>query len=215
MLKRHNNFQDLMASIHQQLASPYQVAESEMLPDSSTGQEWEVDLVIRSSIAGYEIIISVECTDSKRPVSVEWVEQMCCKHDDLSTDKLVLISKSGYTEAAHAKALALGTDLLSLEAAPDVQWTKFVDRQAKLFIAAIDTVTAVFPASPTYTSDRSYQGIPRHTEVLAPEGHLRAIAGEIAHAILSKEKIQAATVGKMDATHCGGREISIDIQPGG
>jgi hypothetical protein len=53
---------------------------------------------------------------------------MCCKHDDLSTDKLVLISKSGYTEAAHAKALALGAELLSPEAAPDVQWTKFVDR---------------------------------------------------------------------------------------
>jgi hypothetical protein len=214
MPERHNNFQDLMASIHQQLASPYQVAEPEMLPDSSTGQEREVDLVIRSSIAGYEIIISVECTDSKQPVSVEWVEQMCCKHNDLSTHKLVLISESGYTEAAHAKALALGAELLSLEAAKDVQWTKFVDRHAKLFVAAIDIVAAVVPASPTYASDRSYQGILMQTEFLDPEGQLRETAGEIAHAILSKKQIQAATIGKMDATHCGGWEIHIDMQPG-
>lgn len=214
MPKRHNIFQDLMASIHQQLDSPNRVTESEMLRDSSTGQEREVDLVIRSSAAGYEIIISVECTDRRRPVTVEWVEQMCCKHNNLPTQKLVLISKSGYTEAAHSKALALRAEPLSLEAARDVQWTRYVDRQANLFLAAIDTVTAVVPSSPTYTSDRSDQGIPMQTEFLDPEGQLRATAGEIAHAILSKQQIQAVTIGKMDATYGGGWEIYISMKSG-
>ena len=203
-----------MASIHQQLASPCRVAESEMFHDPSSGQTREVDLVIRSTLAGYEIVISVECTDRKRPVSVEWVEQMCCKHRDLPTQKLVLISKSGYTPAAHAKALALGAEPLSLEIARQVDWAKYVNRHSKLFLAAVDAVTVVVPTSPTYTSDRPFHGIPMRTEFLNPEGTFCATAEEIAHAILAKEQIFAATVGKMDVVRGGAWEISLAMQAG-
>ena len=214
MPKRHNIFQDLMVSIHQQLAFPCRVAESEMLLDPSSGQAREVDLVIRSNFVGYEIVISVECTDRKRPVSVEWVEQICCKHRDLPTQKLVLISKSGYTAAAHAKALAFGAEPLSLDTARQVNWTKYVDRYSKLFLAAIDIVTVVVPTSPTYIPDDPYRGIPMQTEFLDSEGKFRATAEEIAHAILAKEQILAATISKMNIVHGDGWELGIAMQPG-
>lgn len=214
MPKRHNIFQDLMASIHQQLASPCQVAESAMLYDSSSGQVREVDLVLRSTLVGYEIVISVECTDRKRPVSVEWVEQMCCKHRDMPTQKLVLISKSGYTAAAHAKALAFGAEPLSLEIARQVDWAKYVNRHSKLFLAAVDAVTVVVPVSPTYTPERPLHGIPMQTEFLAPESTFCATAEEIAYALLAKEQILIATIGKMDVIHGSGWELSVAMQAG-
>jgi hypothetical protein len=123
MPKRHNIFQDLMVSIHKQLSSSCQITESEMFSDPSSGQAREVDIVILSRVAlGYEMVISVECTDRKRPVAVGWVEQMCCKHRDLPTHKLVLVSKSGYTKTALLKGRSLGAELLSIEAAKQVDW---------------------------------------------------------------------------------------------
>lgn len=214
MPKRHNIFQDLMASIHQQLASPCRVAESEMLYDPSSEQAREVALVIRSTLAGYEIVISVECTDRKRLVSVEWVEQICCKHRDLPTHKLVLISKSGFTPAAHAKALALGAEPLSLEIAQQVDWAKYVTRHSRLFLAAVNAVTVVVPSSPTYTSEKPFQGIPMQTEFLDPEGTFRATVEEIADVLLAKEQLLAATIGKMDVVRGGGWELSIAMQAG-
>lgn len=214
MPKRHNIFQDLMASIHKQLASSSRIAESEMFTDPSSGQAREVDLVIRSSVDGYEIVISVECTDRKRPVSVEWVEQMCCKHRDLPTHKLVLVSKSGYTKAALSKGRALGAKLLSIEAAERVDWAKYVNRSSRLFLIAVNAMTVVVPVSPTYTASSPFPGIPMQTEFLDPEGKFHATAEEIASAVLSKEQILTATVGKMDVSDGGGWEILIPTKPG-
>jgi len=214
MPKRHNIFQDLMAAIHQQLVSPCVVVESEMLRDPTSGQDREVDLVIRSNIGGCEVVISVECTDRKRPVPVEWVEQMCCKHRDLPTNKLVLVSKSGYTATAHAKALASGVEPLSLDTARQVIWAKYVDRCSKLLFVAIHTVPIMQVVSPTYAPDHPYQGIPAQTKFLDPEGTVRASAVEIANALLAKEQVLSATVGQMDEGHSGGWTLGVSLRPG-
>lgn len=214
MPKRHNVFQDLMASIHQQLAAPCRMVESEMLQDAVSGQTREVDLVIRSTIADYELVISVECTDKKRPVSVVWVEQMCAKHRDLPTHKLVLISKSGFSKAAIEKAHVLGAEPSTLEGARQVNWAKYVGRHLRLFFAAIDALTVVIPDSPTFAPDCPHHGIPMKTEFVDPEGMVRATAEEIAHAVLAREQILAATIGKMDVKSSAGWEVIIPMKSG-
>jgi hypothetical protein len=214
MPKRYNIFQDLIASIHKQLASSCQIAESEMFIDPSSGQAREVDLVVRSRVAGYEVVISVECTDRRRLASVEWVEQMCCKHRDLPTNKLVLVSKSGYTKTALLKGRSLGAELLSIEAAKRVDWAKYVDRYSRLFLMAVDILTVVVPVSTTYTADSPYRGIPMKTEFWDSEGKFHATAQEIANAFLNKEQILAATIGKKDITDPSGWEILIPTKPG-
>ena len=214
MPKRYNIFQDLMASIHTQLASSFRITESEMFADPSSGQDREVDLVIRSSVGGYEIVISVECTDRKRPVAVEWVEQMCCKHRDLPTNKLVLVSRSGYTKAAILKGRALGAELLTIEAAKQVDWAKYVNRYSTLFLIAVDVVTVVVPVSTTYPDNNPYRGIPMETVFWDSEGKFHATAEEIANAFLSKKQIITATVGKKDITDHDGWEILIPTKAG-
>lgn len=160
----------------------------------------EVDIVIRVIVSGYELIISVECTDKGRPASVEWVEQSCSKHQDLPTQKLVLVSKSGFTKAAFSKALSMGAEPISLEDAKRVDWTKYVGRYSKLFFASINAVTVVIPVSSTFLPDDFRNGIPMKTRVLSPDGKFRATAEEISNAALSKKQIFDSTIGKMDKT---------------
>ena len=213
MPKRKNAFQDLIAEIHEQMAAPHRVCESDMLVDRVSGQEREVDIVIRTALAGYEFVLSVECTACGRPASVEWVEQMYCKHSNLPTHKLVLVSNAGFTASALDKAKFLGIECHSLDSANKVEWTKYVDRHSSIFLAAIDTVIVVAPSSPTYKLESSYKGIPMDTLFLDAQGKFRATAEDIAHAILAKDSLTAATINKIDSDG-GGWEILIPMQSG-
>jgi len=214
MPKRRNLFQDLIAAIHEQFVGPRLVSESEMLVDRISGQEREVDIVIRTTLAGYDFVLSVECTSCRRPASIEWVEEMHSKHLNLPTKKLVLVSKAGFTGSAYAKARALGIECHSLDSAKMVNWTKYVDRQSRIFLAAIDAITAVFPYSPTYRPEGSYKGIPMETQFLDVQGTPRATAEEIANAFIANDRIFAATIAKMDVTNSDGWEIISPMTPG-
>jgi len=84
------------------------ITQSEMLVDLLTGTQREVDVCIRDTVAGHEIVISLECADHKRPKDVTWVETMKTKHDNLPTHSLVLVSNSGFTTEALKKAKLYG-----------------------------------------------------------------------------------------------------------
>ena len=97
MPKRSNEFQHLVTLIERLLADPdARVTESKELIDRVTGELREVDIVIEWSDGVRDIVIGVECTATSRPASVEWVERMWGKHSSLPTDKLVLVSRSGF-----------------------------------------------------------------------------------------------------------------------
>lgn len=67
MPKRTNKFQRLVALLHEQLDKNWTVNESEMLINSLTEEEREVDIVCRSKLGTHEFILSIECTATKRP----------------------------------------------------------------------------------------------------------------------------------------------------
>ena len=104
MPRRTNVFQEVVAIIQQHMAGGATVEESAMLTSSPAGVEREVDVVIRSRIAGHDVVVSVEATARRRPVDVLWVEGMVAKHADLPTSKLVLVSESGFTKEARRRA---------------------------------------------------------------------------------------------------------------
>jgi len=110
MPRRTNTFQEVVTIIHRQLAKGAPVEESAMLVDRVTGDEKEVDAVIRSKVAGQDIIVSVEATRSK--VSRPWVESMIGKHKNLDTHRLVLVSERGASPAAFRMAAAENVALL-------------------------------------------------------------------------------------------------------
>jgi predicted Mrr-cat superfamily restriction endonuclease len=102
--RRTNLFQDVVAVIHEHLAGDAVMEESAMLTNRLTGEQREVDVVLRRTTAGYETVIAVEATSRRAPVTAPWVEQMVGKHANLPTDKLVLVSESGFTKQARELA---------------------------------------------------------------------------------------------------------------
>lgn len=126
MPKRTNAFQHLIARIERSLnLNGINVTESKEFIDSSINEIREVDVVIESIQENHPFVISVECTgvsENSRPATVEWVEQMWGKHSTLPTNKLILVSKTGFTKTAKKKAAFWNIETLSVIDAEQLDW---------------------------------------------------------------------------------------------
>lgn len=134
MPKRSNEFQRLTYAIHKQLSIGAAVTESKLLVDRATKKKREVDVVIETRTGNLKIIISVEVTASTRPADLEWLNKMEGKHKSLPTDKLVLVSKSGFTQSAIDEAETYGIELMSLDEAIVADWTLIVNKLEEVFL---------------------------------------------------------------------------------
>jgi hypothetical protein len=131
MPRRTNVFQEVVAIIHSHMAEGATVEQSAMLVNRLTKRKREVDVVIRTNAATHEVVVGVEATKGGRMATVEWVECNIGKHQNLPTDKLVLVSQSGFRPQARElvgdqKALvvltegaAQGTGKVTIKFRPD------------------------------------------------------------------------------------------------
>jgi hypothetical protein len=104
--QRTNLFQEVVAIVYENLAGDASKEECAMLPNRLTGELREVDIVLRATMAGHETVIAIEAAGRARRATVDWVEQMIGKHKNLPTDKLVLVSKAGFSKQARTLAAA-------------------------------------------------------------------------------------------------------------
>jgi len=104
MPRRTNLFQQVVTIIYRHMVEDATVEESAMLRNRLTGEDREVDVVIRSTSAGHDIAVSVEATSGSRKADASWVERMVGKHANLPTNKLVLVSEGGFTPQARQLA---------------------------------------------------------------------------------------------------------------
>jgi len=111
MPKRTTTIQTVIELIEQLNSSGVTVTGSKMLVDKDSNTEREVDIVLEGTFNNHPFIVSVEVVERGRKADQMWVEQMSGKHASLPTDKLVLVSNSGFTEPAvvKAKSLKIGT----------------------------------------------------------------------------------------------------------
>ncbi len=56
------------------------VTESEMVKDPHTGQLREVDVTVRHEVAGYPVLICIECRDRGRKADVQWIDELAGKY---------------------------------------------------------------------------------------------------------------------------------------
>jgi hypothetical protein len=105
---RSNFFQQVVLLLHRNIAGADAVEESAMLLHRLTSEPREVDVVIRSTSAGYPLVVSIEANSRARIADVGWVEQMHAKHQHLETNQLVLVSERGFSSQADALAQAHG-----------------------------------------------------------------------------------------------------------
>lgn len=86
-----------------------------MLLNRVTGEEREVDFVIRGRAAGHEVVVGVEASGRRRKASAEWFEQMIGKHKNLPTDKVVLVAEAGFADQARQLAESEGVVAVAAE----------------------------------------------------------------------------------------------------
>lgn len=122
MPKRSNSFQRLVLLINSSLAENARVVESAMLDDKITGEQREVDVLISTHTAGYEVNIAIEVVARGRKADTPWVESMHSKHASLPTNKLILVAESGFTAPALRKAKHYGFEAVTIETALDADW---------------------------------------------------------------------------------------------
>jgi len=135
MPQRTNDFQTLILLIETQLADAGTiVTESKMVRDETIGEDREVDVHMVTRTEGATTTIGIECVAQRRPADVTWVEARILKHRDLATAKLVLVSKSGFTEAALVKASHHGALAMTLEAATMASWRNLPGRGSGIAI---------------------------------------------------------------------------------
>lgn len=154
MPKRTNTFQDVVAIVQRHMAAGATVEESAMITPVYGSDLREVDVLITSQVAGHSVKVAVEASDTGRRTSVEWVERMIGKHDDLRIDKLVLYSGSGFTKSALDKAVA--HDIAAIEA------EEMTDKERES--AVLGGLRSIWP--------KTYSLTPRHARVWVerPEG---------------------------------------------
>lgn len=120
MPKRTNPRQQIIEMLQTLDAGPTcTVTASKFLRDTRSGLEREVDVVVERLIDQETITYSFEVLATNRRADVEWIDRMIRKHETLPTDRLFLVSWSGFTGGARKQAatnpkLALCTpDLVS------------------------------------------------------------------------------------------------------
>jgi hypothetical protein len=103
MPRRSTPFQAIVRLVRQHFAGPgVTVTESRFLRDAVLDVEREVDIVIEGELDGEPMIISIEVIERSRPATLPWVQEMIQKHRDLPTNRLLLVSQSGFSQSAQA-----------------------------------------------------------------------------------------------------------------
>jgi len=85
------------------------VTESKFLQDPLVGER-EVDIVVEAEADGDPVVISLEVNERGRAAPVDWVEQQIEKHRRLPTNKLVLVSRAGFSRKALTRGVPWRTE---------------------------------------------------------------------------------------------------------
>lgn len=123
MPKRSNEFQRLVRMIHDAMASINcaKVTESAMVCEPD-GTPREIDILIEGRVADVDIRVAVECRDRSRKSDVEWIDGLIGKFQNLKIEKVIAVSRSGFSSTATTKASAANIELRTLEQCLDSEW---------------------------------------------------------------------------------------------
>jgi len=111
--KRSNDFQKVIYYVRKHIAPDAVVRESVMLTDKITGEPREVDVLVEGTMGGERLAIAIEVRGHARKPGVQWVEEVRGKYQDLPVDKVVMVSRSGFTASALTKAASYGIEALT------------------------------------------------------------------------------------------------------
>ncbi len=149
MPPRSNEFQRLVYLVQHAFADGATVTESKMLVDLVSGEEREVDVVVEGTVGTQHVLVCLEVRHHKRRADITWIEQATMKHERLPTNALILVSRSGFTKNARAKAKSFGIQLLSYSEIETAEVGKLLGAESTLWFKSatvtVEKVRVYFP----------------------------------------------------------------------
>jgi hypothetical protein len=116
------DYQKLAAAIYADLEELAVVTHDDKILGFDTGIRRQIDVSIRTSVAGHDILIIVQAKDEARPADVNVVGEFRSVIKDVRATKGVLICSGGYTAAALEYARTLNIDLCTVHDAQHRKW---------------------------------------------------------------------------------------------
>jgi hypothetical protein len=92
-------FEKVIHQLHAQF-TPEEVTLNDRIIGFDSKVERQLDVTIRTMVAGYKVLIVIECKDEARPVDVGTMGEFASLLRDVKANKGVMVSTSGYTSAA-------------------------------------------------------------------------------------------------------------------
>ena len=77
----------------------------------------QIDVLVRSKVAGIDICTIVECRDYAKRLDITHLDALHSKMHDVNADKAVLVSRLGFSKKATNKAKRVGITLCTLNEA--------------------------------------------------------------------------------------------------
>jgi len=152
MPQRTNDYQQLVHLI-QMAPAPVgaKVNESVMIPGQDTLRE--IDVLIETDVGPYSVKIAVEAKDFKRPLNVTEIEAVIGKYSGnggIAVNKVVVVAKRGFSDAAEKRAKEARIELLTIKEAKESDWSKLAPETMCFRMEPhIDRVDLVPPISAT------------------------------------------------------------------
>jgi hypothetical protein len=194
MPKRSNQFQKIVTYIAEQLAPlGATVKESvELTEKGISGVVREVDILIEVGGGLTRVQIAVESRDRGRKDDIQWVDHLIGKYALLPIDRVLAISRTGFSGAAKLKAELHGIELVSPEEIASADWPS---RFQKVGIASLVTRLEMkhvdFYTTPQFTRTVSLDDRIRHDA-----GAKRHVEGTVRELIEALRPIAIAAVQK-------------------
>jgi hypothetical protein len=113
--RKARDLERLVALVEKVLGPQAEVRSPDHLQDRDTGEPREVDVSIRLQVGSTPVLIIGECRDRKAIQDSTWIEQLAEKAKSVGAARALAVSRSGFYEAAIAKAKARGVEVRQLK----------------------------------------------------------------------------------------------------
>jgi hypothetical protein len=184
--KRTNEYQKLVLAINKHLASSNAiVTESKMLYDPVSEQDREIDILIEDNSGPYKLTIGIECTAKSRPIGVSVIEQLITKHKNVGIQKIVIVSKSGFTVSAQKFAEKMQIDAISFGQALSQSWPSFLNKARDVRLILNSTTINDIDFNVTFMEDAEKVEYSLESTVLTDTNERLLISDFVYHLISS------------------------------
>ena len=119
-------FEKLVAKVQQELAPNAIVTHDDRIMGHESETLRQIDVTVKQRVGQYNMLIAIDCKDSKVPVDVKDIEKFMGLVKDIRANKGVMVAANGFTETAKRRGDKAGLNLYRLVDTEAHDWQTYV-----------------------------------------------------------------------------------------